>query len=47
MAAYFAFDHLVWLGSVNVITDKRVLERCVLGRLIYSAESHNIELWSL
>lgn len=27
MAVYFGCDHLVWLGSVNVITDKKFLER--------------------
>lgn len=29
MAAYFTFDHLVWLGSVNIVKDKLLLERCV------------------
>lgn len=38
MAAYFAFDHLVWLGSVNVITDKRILERCVFTAACFYCE---------
>jgi hypothetical protein len=28
MASYFGFDHLVWLGSVAIIKDKALLERC-------------------
>lgn len=33
MATYFGFDHLVWLGSVNIIKDKRLLERCARTEL--------------
>lgn len=29
MATYFGFDHFVWLGSVNIIKDKKFIERCV------------------
>eukprot|EP00892_Ulva_mutabilis_P006652 jgi/Ulvmu1/4359/UM002_0084.1 len=28
MAIYFTFDHAVWLGSVNIIKDKNILEKC-------------------
>eukprot|EP01025_Chloroclados_australasicus_P051347 TRINITY_DN5974_c0_g1_i2.p2 TRINITY_DN5974_c0_g1~~TRINITY_DN5974_c0_g1_i2.p2 ORF type:complete len:239 (-),score=24.56 TRINITY_DN5974_c0_g1_i2:395-1111(-) len=28
MTVYFACDHVVWLGSANVIKDKTLLERC-------------------
>ena len=28
MASYFGFDHLVWLGSVGLIKEKALLERC-------------------
>jgi hypothetical protein len=28
MAMYFGFDHLVWFGSVGLIKDKALLERC-------------------
>ena len=29
MATYFGFDHLVWLGSVNIIKDRKFIERYV------------------
>lgn len=34
MASYFGFDHLVWLGSVNIIKDKKFLERCAAASVL-------------
>lgn len=28
MALYFAGDHVVWAGSVNLVKDKTVVDRC-------------------
>lgn len=51
MAAYFTFDHLVWLGSVNVIKDKALLERCqkasLWGWLLGSVSTIALESLSL
>lgn len=51
MAAYFTFDHLVWLGSVNIVKDKLLLERCqkasLWGWLLGSVSTITLESFSL